>query len=113
MSGGIEIKNLTQLKLALQKGAVYEVLDHWRKEKIGMLRVVHIVQKNAIYSVVKDDPEHPDSTCNYGKGLRLDFEKARQYEFGRTIRLYRKPVGSADNKLVIAFQILQSGEKAS
>ena len=55
---------------------------------VGLVRVVTEVQTNAYYSVVKDQPTHQYSTCNYGKGFRSDFEKASNYLFeGTTIKV--------------------------
>ena len=42
-----------------------------RQALVGLVRVVTEVQTNAYYSVVKDQPTHQYSTCNYGKGFRL------------------------------------------
>ena len=39
------------------------------------------------YSKIKDQPEHPFSTCNHGKGFYTDFGKAGNYIFdGATVR---------------------------
>ena len=53
-------------------------------EIVGLVRVVTEVQSNAFYSVIKNQPDHKFSTCNYGKGFRSDFEKAGNYQFGGT-----------------------------
>lgn len=102
----LEVKNLAQLKQSLKKGRTFRILHHQKSERIGLLCVVNKVQTNAIYSVIKDRPEHPYSTCNGGKGVRLQFDKAAHYEFGTTINWYAKPVGSPDNELIMKFQIL-------
>ena len=61
---------------------------------VGLVRVVTEVQTNAYYSVVKDQPTHQYSTCNYGKGFRSDFEKASNYLFeGTTIKVLDRRSG--------------------
>ena len=76
------IQNLNQLKKAIRKvGAKFEIVDHWREESIGQVRVVQCVQTNAIYSGVYGQPDHHWSTCNYGKGLYMPFKKASDWSF--------------------------------
>ena len=78
----MEIKNLSQLKKALKVGARFEMVEHFLKpEYTGQKRVVQVVQSNAIYSGIDGEPENPLSTCNYGKGLFLQFGKASDWVF--------------------------------
>ena len=49
-----------------------------------LTRVVTTVQTVGFYSKIKDQPEHPFSTCNHGKGFYTDFGKAGNYIFGGT-----------------------------
>ena len=85
----LQIKSLAELKRIIQPGTEFAALTHKNHPDIaGLVRVVTEVQSNAYYSVVKDQPEHPFSTCNYGKGFRSDFEKAGCYLFdGSTIKV--------------------------
>ena len=55
---------------------------------VGLTRVVTTVQTVGFYSKIKDQPEHPFSTCNHGKGFYTDFGKAGNYIFdGTTVKV--------------------------
>ncbi len=78
----LPIKNLADLKRHIQVGTEFVSTFHQNHPDIvGLTRVVTEVQTNAFYSKIKDQPEHPFSKCNYGKGFRTDFEKASDYRF--------------------------------
>lgn len=79
------IENLAEFKRLIVPGTELMATAHANHpEMVGLVRVVTEVQSNAFYSVIKDQPEHRWSTCNYGKGFRTDFGKARDYIFGGT-----------------------------
>lgn len=81
----LRIKNLAELKRCIRPGTELVATSHSKHPAlVGLVRVVTEVQTNAYYSVVKDQPTHQYSTCNYGKGFRSDFEKASNYLFGGT-----------------------------
>lgn len=62
----MQIRNLAELKRCIQPGTEIKVLSHSKHPAlIGLVRVVTEVQTNAYYSVVKGQPEHPYSICNY------------------------------------------------
>ena len=94
----LEIKNLAALKRAIKPGTELMATYHSKHpEIVGLVRVVTEVQTNAFYSVIKDQPDHKYSACNYGKGFRSDFEKAANYQFeGSAIKVLdaRKEDGS-------------------
>ena len=85
----LRIKNLAELKRCIRPGTELVATSHSKHPAlVGLVRVVTEVQTNAYYSVVKDQPSHQYSTCNYGKGFRSDFEKASNYLFeGTTIKV--------------------------
>ncbi len=84
----IKVKNLAHLKRLFQPGAQYRTLRHAvHPDYVGLMRVVSTVQNNAVYSKIKDQPDHKLSTCNHGKGVRTDFEKASCYRFGDTVEV--------------------------
>ncbi|MFR6693189.1 MAG: DUF4314 domain-containing protein [Dysosmobacter sp.] len=57
-------------------------------DMVGLTRVVTTVQTVGFYSKIKDQPEHPFSTCNHGKGFYTDFGKAGNYIFdGTTVKV--------------------------
>lgn len=100
------INNLSQLKKMLQKGNRFIVIDHQKPELIGTVREVSEVQSNGIYTKIADNPEHKHSTCNGGRGLRMEYVKSNCYEFGDSIKWFSSPIGTADNKLIMEFRIL-------
>ena len=85
----LRIKTLAELKRCIRPGTELVATSHSKHPAlVGLVRVVTEVQTNAYYSVVKDQPTHQYSTCNYGKGFRSDFEKASNYLFeGTTIKV--------------------------
>lgn len=85
----LRIKNMAELKRCIRPGTELVATSHSKHPAlVGLVRVVTEVQTNAYYSVVKDQPSHQYSTCNYGKGFRSDFEKASNYLFeGTTIKV--------------------------
>ena len=85
----LRIKNLAELKRCIRPGTELVATSQSKHPAlVGLVRVVTEVQTNAYYSVVKDQPSHQYSTCNYGKGFRSDFEKASNYLFeGTTIKV--------------------------
>ncbi|MBQ6856316.1 MAG: hypothetical protein IJO13_04345 [Lachnospiraceae bacterium] len=100
----IYVRNLTHLKNLMTTGRYFRVLNHkFRKDVEGLIRVVGHVQKNAVYSKIKDQPNHKYSLCNYEKGLRTDFEKASMYIFGETIKVREQP---GSNEILYEFEVL-------
>ena len=91
----LRIKNLAELKRCIRPGTELVATSHSKHPAlVGLVRVVTEVQTNAYYSVVKDQPTHQYSTCNYGKGFRSDFEKASNYLFeGTTIKVLDRRSG--------------------
>lgn len=78
----MEIKNLAQLKRAIQNKCPFEIVRHYvRPEFEGQVRNPNVVQTNGFYSVVMDDPEHPVSKFNGQKGSWIEYGKAADWEF--------------------------------
>lgn len=78
----LTIKNLADLKRRIQPGTVFVCTSHANHpDLVGLARVITEVHTNCFYSVIKDDPDNRFSRCNYGKGMRSDFEKASCYIF--------------------------------
>lgn len=98
------VKNLAHLKRLLQKGATYRITAHNIHPKyVGLIREVKIVQTNAVYSKIKDQPDHPYSQSNYGKGVYTPFEKADQYIFGDTVSVLDK-----NGNIIYEFEVLEN-----
>ena len=91
----LRIKNLAELKRCIRPGTELVATSHSKHPAlVRLVRVVTEVQTNAYYSVVKGQPTHQYSTCNYGKGFRSDFEKASNYLFeGTTIKVLDRRSG--------------------
>lgn len=78
----LQISSLAELKRCIQPGMELEVSYHSKHPAlVGLRRVVTKVQSNAYYTVVRDQPEHPYSVDNYGRGFRSDIGKASSYRF--------------------------------
>lgn len=106
----MKIKNLAQMKSALKKGTVFEVLEHRRHpEWKGQMRVVNIVQCNCVYVQLLDQPEHLFSKFNGGRGIRMDFSPASHYAFGEIITWYGRPASDQQRHLIMTFQIREDG----
>ena len=102
----LEIKNLAALKRAIKPGTELMATYHSKHpEIVGLVRVVTEVQTNAFYSVIKDQPDHKYSACNYGKGFRSDFEKAANYQFdGSTIKVLD---ARKDGRILYEFEVYE------
>ena len=74
------IKNLAQLKKAIENGKRYAVLEHYIHPQFeGQTRVPFVTQTNGYYSI---SPENPDlANLNNGKGCWNDYGKASDWEF--------------------------------
>lgn len=101
------IKNLSQLKRALQVGTRFEILQHMKKDCEGEIRRVVSINTVSIHSVVDGQPEHKNSLANNGKGTSLYFKKATEWEFhdGVCSVYYSNKPHSAET-LNISFRIL-------
>jgi len=78
----MEIKNLAQLKKAIQSGAQFVILKHYvRPEYEGQVRKPNVVQTNGFYSVIPDDPDNVISKFNNGKGSWIEYGKAGDWSF--------------------------------
>ena len=94
----LKIKNLAELKRTIQPRTEFMALSHaYHPDIIGLVRVVTKVQTNGFYSVIKGQPDHKYSDCNYGKGFYTEYNKASFYQFdGASIKVLnsRKNDGS-------------------
>lgn len=109
----LRIKNLTELKRCIRPGTELVATSHSKHPAlVGLVRVVTEVQTNAYYSVVKDQPTHQYSTCNYGKGFRSDFEKASNYLFeGTTIKVLDRRSSDGMSLLPVRFRVIPDSPK--
>ena len=85
----VTFKSLAELKRFIRPGVELKTVSHANHaDMVGLTRVVTTVQTVGFYSKIKDQPEHPFSTCNHGKGFYTDFGKAGNYIFdGTTVRV--------------------------
>lgn len=101
------IKNLSQLKRALQVGTRFEILYHWKKECTGEIRRVASVNTVSIHTVVDGQPEHKNSVANGGKGTALWFEKATEWEFRDGVcSVYFRNKPHSEETLIMSFRLL-------
>ena len=85
----VAFKSLSELKRFIRPGVEFKTVSHANHaDMVGLTRVVTTVQTVGFYSKIKDQPEHPFSTCNHGKGFYTDFGKAGNYIFdGTTVKV--------------------------
>lgn len=85
----VAFKSLAELKRFIRPGVEFKTVSHANHaDMVGLTRVVTTVQTVGFYSKVKDQPEHPFSNCNHGKGFYTDFGKAGNYIFdGTTVKV--------------------------
>ena len=85
----VAFKSLAELKRFIRPGVELKTVSHANHaDMVGLTRVVTTVQTVGFYSKIKDQPEHPFSTCNHGKGFYTDFGKAGNYIFdGTTVKV--------------------------
>ena len=66
----VTFKSLAELKRFIRPGVEIKTVSHANHaDMVGLTRVVTTVQTVGFYSKIKDQPEHPFSTCNHGKGF--------------------------------------------
>ena len=67
---GLLTISLAELKRFIRPGVEFKTVSHANHaDMVGLTRVVTTVQTVGFYSKIKDQPEHPFSTCNHGKGF--------------------------------------------
>lgn len=104
------IKNLSQLKKALTPGTVFEIVGHFRPERIGQERLVTLANTAGFYSIIPDAPDSKITLGNNGKGSYLNWSKARFWKFDNDVcALYNSDSEQTDEHLIIAFR-LKEGE---
>mgnify|MGYP001510026843 CR=1 FL=1 len=91
----VAFKSLAELKRFIRPGVELKTVNHANHaDMVGLTRVVTTVQTVGFYSKIKDQPEHPFSTCNHGKGFYTDFGKAGNYIFDGTTVKEQYPPGT-------------------
>lgn len=77
----VAFKSLAELKRFIRPGVEFKTVSHANHaDMVGLTRVVTTVQPVGFYSKIKDQPEHPFSTCNHGKGFYAASREPRRGE---------------------------------
>ncbi len=107
----VAFKSLAELKRFIRPGVEFKTVSHANHaDMVGLTRVVTTVQTVGFYSKIKDQPEHPFSTCNHGKGFYTDFGKAGNYIFdGTTIKV--KDTRKQDRGVIYELEFYDRGAK--
>ncbi len=96
------IKNLAQLKRAIQVGTEFEIINHCRSSCIGEHRIVTFVNTLGFYSIV---PEKK-TLSNENLGFFLEWGKAASWSFQDNIcTQYRNNSKHIDSGVLISFII--------
>lgn len=78
----MEIKNLSQLKKAINNGAMFKIIKHYIKpEYAGQIRKPNKIQTNGLYSIVPGEPDNQVTKANGGRGSWIEFGKASDWTF--------------------------------
>jgi len=106
----IAVKNLAEFKRLIVPGREFITTDHsYHPEYIGLVRKVSKTQTTGFYSVIKDQPNHPFSGYNNGKGIYTSFEKAGDYIFdGTTVKVIN--TRDKNRGILFEFEILSNIE---
>ena len=100
------IKNLSQLKRSLHKGARFKVIDHGRPECIGEQREVTYANSQGFYSIVPGDPDCRTSMANNGRGSHLWWSKAPFWEFDNGVcSLYASDTKRSSEYLIVSMEV--------
>lgn len=102
------IKNLFQLKKALEADTMLEITAHCRSDYIGQRRRVTLANTQGFYSVIADEPESKVSLANGGKGSWLAWSNAPFWQFENDVcAIYSSDKHRTEDYLVIAFRVLR------
>lgn len=78
----MEIKNLAQLKRAINNGQCFVIQKHHIKpDYTGQIRKPNKIQTNGFYSIVVNEPENEVTKANAGKGSWFAYGKAKDWIF--------------------------------
>lgn len=78
----MNIKNLSQLKKAVESGKSFIILEHYIKPELsGQKRKPTKIQTNGFYSIVPDEPDNPINAANGGRGYWFEYGKASAWTF--------------------------------
>lgn len=75
------IKNLNQLKKALKVGTRFKVIEHFRKEFVGVTREVTESHPTFFYTKNAYDKDDKINSYNDNKGLYMRYGGAKNWEF--------------------------------
>lgn len=89
------IKNLSQLKKAVNDGCKFKIIEHGIKpEYTGQIRKPNVIQTNGFYSIVDNEPNNPVTLANNGKGSWIEYGKASEWKFENGLCSMFNPNGS-------------------
>ena len=81
----MEIKNLSQLKKAINNGSCFRIVKHYIKPAYeGQIRKANKIQTNGFYSIVPNPQNETDMqvvNANRGLGSWLEYGKASDWTF--------------------------------
>lgn len=78
----MEIKNLSQLKMAIKDGHKFIVRKHYIKpEYEGQIRKPNVIQTNGFYSIEDEKPDSKVTLANNGNGSWTKYGKASDWRF--------------------------------
>lgn len=102
------IKNLSQLKKAINNGASFKIIEHYiHPEYTGQIRKPNIIQTNGFYSIVPNDPKNEVTEANNGKGSWFEYGKVSDWKFENGICYNFRTLKGYPTEKVWAIEIIE------
>lgn len=88
LTDSVDIRNLANFKQFFKKGGKLRILKYtMRPDMAGLVIEAKEVRSDHVYYCVFGEPTHKVSLVNRGRGMRMDFGRAVEYEFcGNTVK---------------------------
>lgn len=102
------VKNLTQLKKAINGGTSFRVVEHYIKPQYnGQVRKPNVIQTNGFYSIVPNEPDNEITKANKGKGSWVEYGKASDWKFENGICYQSHTYKGCEPQKVWAIEIME------
>ena len=88
LTDSMDIRNLSNFKQFIKNGGKLRILKYsMRPDMVGLVIEAKEVRSDHVYYCVFREPMHKVSLVNHGRGMRMDFGRAAEYEFcGNTVK---------------------------
>lgn len=102
------VKNLSQLKKTLHKGAQFWAIAHGRPECVGEQREVTYANSQGFYSIVPGNPTCKTSLANNGRGSHNYWSNAPFWDFQDGIcSIYASDTKRDEKYLIMSIEVME------